>query len=271
MKNRSIVHRKRKRFGLFSMLTAAWNYAAGTNGQKSSAPYAGRSMHDASKKPGGLTGYLAPSYINIDKIRSQSRRAMIDSPEMIALARCLRTLVIGDGLKVSSAPERAYLPELKNLNEDAIKQYRKNIDSLWEICAESTSFDIMGERSLACLMMDAFEKWMQDGEVIISFQVETDEFKLANSLTPLRVSLILPEDLKTPSRIGQKNVKDGIELDDAGVPVAYYIKGQRVSKYGENTGRIQISVLKNGQTLRGIPPFCGSNSRSKNAARLQSV
>lgn len=224
---------------------------------------AGRPMRDASKISGDLIGYTAPSAINIERLRSNCRRALIDSPELISLVHALRVMVIGDGLKVSSAPERAFLPELGSINESQIKLYRKTIDTLWETCAESTDFDLLGERSLASLMQDAFEKWMQDGEVIVSFQIESDEAKLKNSLTPLRVALLLPEDMKTPRGVDRTVVIDGVEVDKTGIPVAYHINNVKVEKYGKASGRMQISILKMGQTLRGIPPLAPAVQMAK--------
>lgn len=84
--------------GFISRMSAALTYAFRGGKNLPMPSYSGGNMEDASKINGGLWGYLAPSWINVELIRSNCRKAMIDSPEMIALARTLRVLTIGDGL-----------------------------------------------------------------------------------------------------------------------------------------------------------------------------
>lgn len=259
----------KRRFNLINRLASSLKYAFRASEGYPAAPYSGGPMWDASKSPGGLEGYRAPGWINRAHIVSQSRRAMLDSPELIALGRTLRVLVIGDGIKISSAPERDFLPELENKSEEEIKSYRKKIDTLWDITAESTSFDMQGERSLAALMHDCFARFIQDGEVFISFYIEQDPEKAARTLTPLRMQMILPEDVTDPDNNNSENIKEGIEFNKQGVPVAYYINNVKISKHGANSGRIQISHFKNGSTLRGLPPFMPAIEIAKHLENYQ--
>ena len=216
-------------------------------------------LQAAEKFAGGLSSYRQPIKIDLKKMRSQSRLAMLDAVDLIALAKTLKTLVIGSGLRFSSAPESFYLTELAARGDEYIKDVRRKIDSFWQICYDSTVFDITHQRSLSTLMSDIFESWLVDGEVFLAFNIVDD-----GDLTPLRIKMILPESVKNPGGVvNNKTLADGIEFDEHGQPIAYYVDNERIDRYGKESKRIQILHLKNGQMVRGIPFFAAVLQEAK--------
>jgi len=126
--------------------------------------------------------------------------------------------VVGIGLRLSPFPDYRALGRDINWSEE----WSRNVESLWKAWADGTSCDAAGVQSFHDMTQLVFRSVLENGEALAL------PMWLERAATPFRtcVQLIDTDRLVNPGSTlwFTKNLRGGVELDDYGRPVAYYIQ-----------------------------------------------
>ena len=171
--------------------------------------------------------------------------------------------VVGSGLKLNVKIDA----DLLNMDDKYSREWAAKLEAEFDYWASSKNASFTGEFNFYELQALAFRSILLDGECLA---VLTD--KRTNSLYDLSVMLIEADRLKTPDFfVNGKIIDEGVEPDDYGSPVAYWItnrhpeseyynqpvlKYERIAIHGENSGRRNILHLFNPERInqhRGVP------------------
>ena len=141
-------------------------------------------------------------------------------------AGSLQTLqdnVAGTGLRLSAMPDYRALGQTIEWAEE----WSRDVESLWKAYAESCACDIAGELNFAAMTQLVFRSALENGEALaLSMWMERNE-------TPFKTCMQLVESDRlqnpwgTPTFQGigpTPNLIAGIEKDDFGRPLAYWIR-----------------------------------------------
>lgn len=128
--------------------------------------------------------------------------------------------VVGIGLRLASTPDYRALGQ----TIDWAEEWSRNVESLWKSWSESCACDAAYRQNFASLSQLVFRSALQNGEALAL------PMWLERPNLPWRtcVQLIDTDRLSQPDfqLFPTKNLRGGIEIDDYGRPVAYYIRKQ---------------------------------------------
>ena len=134
--------------------------------------------------------------------------------------------VVGIGLRLAANPDYRALGKDIDWAED----WSRTVESLWKTWAESCACDAAYRRNFATLSQQVFRSALQNGEGL-ALPLWLDRPNI-----PWRtcVQLIDTDRLSNPGfePFPTKNLRGGIEIDDYGRPVAYYIQKVPESFFG---------------------------------------
>lgn len=191
-----------------------------------------------------MTAHLAASLDNPDLARWQPANAsadadLLDERRVIAarardLARnsgvaegALQTVtdnVIGVGLRLASTPDYKLLGKSKEWAEE----WSTRVESLWRTWAESMDCDAGRSLDFTGLTVQVFRSgWLNGEGLALPLWLPRPGAQYG-----LRLQVIDPERLCNP--IGKTNgprLRDGVEIDEWGGPVAYYIRKAHPGDY----------------------------------------
>ena len=217
---------------------------------------AGASFHKRSMK-----GFIAQSGsakedidLNNGTLRQRSRMLYMAAPIAAGAINTNRTKVVGSGLKMKCAINR----EVLGISEEAMHEWQKNTEAEWKMWCERRSCDALEMNNFYELQQLAIKSWLMSGDVFVLMKhYEPDQ----NNPYTLRLHLIEADRVGTPKTAGARpfltegtaengnKIYDGVEVDESGKVVAYYIcnsypseyvteevKWHRVSSFGEKTG-----------------------------------
>lgn len=224
----------------------------------------GYSEAGASRTRRALRGFTphstAPSE-DIDRnnytLRQRGRMLYMSSPVATSAINTNRTKVVGVGLALKSSIDH----ELLGLDARQAKAWQKHTEREFALWAnDKAACDATGMNDFTSLQQLALISWLMSGDVFVLFQRREGTAMRPYSL---RVHLIEADRVRTPVGMGAgpvplaegKNpengnrIFDGVEVDGAGMVVAYYVhstypwqmtteqeKHQRIESYGEHTG-----------------------------------
>lgn len=215
--------------------------------------------------------------LNLSTLRARSRDLYMNSPLGTAALRTNKTNVIGPGLRLKSRIDADFL----GLSEEQADDWERMVEREFSLWAESKHCD-------ALRMSDFYD---MQGVAFLGCLLNGDSFALFKSLPAeswmpysLRVHLIEADRISTPwANVTLRNVEgrnpdndnqivSGVELDDSGMTVAYWIsntypittgldankfrKWERVKAFGDESGRPNILHLldaERAEQRRGVP------------------
>ena len=199
---------------------------------------------------------------NLPTLRQRSRDAYMGIPMATGALKTYRTSVIGAGLSLKPKIDA----EALNITEEQAEQLEKQILREWNLWADSTDCDAARLSNFYEQQQLAFLNWMMSGDVIALLPA----WKRPGSVYDLRINLIEADRIFTPTeKTWDDKVVDGVEKNDRGEVVAYYIakthplaqngyqqEWDRVLAYGNRTGRRNVLHLMNRERIgqvRGVP------------------
>ncbi|WP_181899557.1 phage portal protein [Flagellimonas nanhaiensis] len=199
------------------------------------------------KTPGELGNVynLTPSY---RLLRLRAYEAELTNDVISTISGKFFKWVVGFGLKIQSEPNEKALKTEKIT--DIPDDFRENVESRFEIFANSTKCDYKGEENLHELALQAF-KGAFNGDVLIILRVKEG--------WPT-IQLVDGDHVKTPF-LDDKNewnkkakeagniIRNGIEMDKSGTHVAYYVATLREGEILETYERIPAKGNKTNRKM----------------------
>lgn len=174
------------------------------------------------------------------------------------------TSVVGSGIQLQSTIDRDVLSEKLGWTDDEVNTIEQTLERKWWEYTESIECDANRRLNFRSQESLAFKTFLNSGESFATLPY----FNRKGSRYPLKIQLVDPQNVSNPyNKYSDKNLRDGIELDDEGTPVAYHIqtnnnlyelnfKWTRVPAFGAGTGRRNVLHIFSpdfiGQT-RGVP------------------
>jgi len=200
--------------------------------------------------------------VNLSTLRQRSRDLYMGVPLATGALKTMRTNVVGPGLTLKSQIDHKFL----NIEPEKARQIEEQIEREFELWAGSTACDLERLDNFRELQQLAFLNWLMSGDVIVLLPTT----KRANMPYDLRIRLIEADRLCNPDGIANDNIIGGVETNEAGEVVAYYIANhhplsaretgktgwQRVEAYGALTGRRNVLHIMNRERIgqrRGVP------------------
>lgn len=172
--------------------------------------------------------------------------------------------VIGSGLTLQSSVDREYLSEVIGWSDDAFDKWEATVERKWRNYWESIEVDAMRRMSGPELEFLAYLNYKNEGETFALLP----RFVRSGSKYNLKVHLFGAGRVSNPwNKYSDKNMRDGIEIDDRGVPVRYYFQKDEtlfefnktwvpIKAFGSKSGRRNVLHIYKpdsiGQT-RGLP------------------
>ncbi|WP_205597796.1 phage portal protein [Anoxybacillus sp. MB8] len=226
----------------------------------------GYSNHGASRSKKSLIGWNYKGGSpddditdNLDVLRQRSRDLYMGSPLAAGALKTLRTNVVGYGLRVNPQIDADFL----GMTEEEADEWERNVErefQLWaKDCDAGRMLDFYEMQSLVFLSM------MMSGDVFCVMPM----IERPGNPYALKIAVIEADRVCNPPGVKNPNIRGGIEVDQFGAPIAYYIaqkhpldkqsaqnKWARVPAFGERTGRRNVLHLmefeRPGQR-RGVP------------------
>lgn len=217
---------------------------------------------------------------NNDSLRQRSRILYMSSSVATAAINTNRTKIIGCGLALNAAIDRMTL----GLTPEAAKDWQRKTEAEFRIWAgKKQNCDAIGMNTFDGLQQLALKSWLLSGDV---FPVLKHYPRTPLNPYSLRIHLVEADRVRTPpdfatalfgpSGIVPENhpgsghkVYDGVEVDELGQVVAYYISSSypheystgkdtytRVEVYGRKTGLPNILHVMDSERpdqYRGVP------------------
>lgn len=234
----------------------------------------------ASHRKNSLKGWNANSKspqkdidLNLNTLRQRSRSLMMTAPIATSAINTNRTNVIGSGLVLKSRIDH----ELLGISHEDADILEKQIEREWALWSESKLCDNSHQHNFCELQQIAMKSWLINGDCfgLPKYQKETHYMPYQ-----LRIKLIEGDKVSSPDSYGDNidlslrnrnnnnRIYNGVEIDENGTVVAYYIantypddmdtqkKWQRIKAYGEKTGNpnvLHIFEAERCEQYRGVP------------------
>lgn len=178
----------------------------------------------------------------------RSWQAYVESPQAQTVLNKFCTWVIGRGLKLQSEPNKEIIGKA---NPD-FKEFSKQIEGRWNVYANSKHADLSGRRTLNQLARVAYKQAIIGGDCLVILRYIDGCVKIqvvdgAHLMSPLMGSEWYPMLLKNGNR-----VINGVEIDDDGQHIAYYVRKPFDSLNPINTlqlERVEATNRKSGFTV----------------------
>lgn len=231
----------------------------------------GASHHRKSLKNWFPVGRSADEDIveNLDDLRPRSRDLFMGAPLATSALKTIRTNVVGSGLMLNSQIDAKFL----GMTPEQAREWEANTEREWRLWAETVDCDAERRQTFYQLQSLVLLSAIMSGDVFVMLPVN----KRIGSVYDLRVYLIEADRVCNPDDafISQdKDVYGGVEIDDYGAAVAYWVakynpntfprntvkweqKWTRVEAFGQRTGRRNIlhvmSDVERPAQRRGVP------------------
>lgn len=206
---------------------------------------------------------------DLSDLRSRSRDLFRNVPIANGAGRTIVTSVVGPVLAVNPQVDRDVL----GLSLDEARAWEKKAARFYRYAARDCGLDYAGQMSIAEQQEITLYSELYSGDIVIVRRYD----KRPGNLLGLKLQFIEADRVATPpEKLSDPNVVEGVEMDAAGVPIAYHVR----NFYGDglrgglafngrlpewvrvpartSTGQRQVlhcfEKLRAGQT-RGIPLF----------------
>lgn len=193
---------------------------------------------------------------NLEILMARSRQLYMGSNVATGAIKRIRTNVVGRGVKLKSKINN----EILKLSDEEVKKVQTEIQTLWNFWASSSEeCDITGQCNFYQLQSLAILTQLIDGECFVLMPFK----KRKGNIFELKLQLVDSARCRTPhSNYADDKIRNGIEIDDDGRPVAYYFLKKyhstefiRVQAYTKS-GRKNIINLMEKERIgqrRGVP------------------
>jgi lambda family phage portal protein len=252
--------------GLFSRIGSAWEQFVSKDdeeitikkGKGVSASWPGSGFYGTSKvvfagsfngeKNFGEMGPVKYFLMDYVALSLRSWQAYVESSVAQTILNKFTTWVIGTGLKLQSEPVMAILSS-KN---DALKNFSDEVEARWQVYANSTFADHSRKQTLNEKAAEAFKNAIVGGDVLVILRVDED----AECVT---VQLVDGNHLTSPWAGSEwfpiiaangNRLMNGVEIDDKGQHVAYYVRKPFDS--GTPWNRWEVERIPARNTKKGI-------------------
>ena len=198
--------------------------------------------------------------LNNYTLRQRSRMLYMSSSMATSAVQINRTKVVGTGLVLKSAVNRDVL----GIGPEEAKVWQRQTEAEFNLWASKRqNCDALGLNNFAGIQQLTLKAWLMSGDVFALLKR-----KPATPLNPytLRIHLIEADRISTPSMFGQfmttegevpkdeagagHKIHDGVEVDDDGAVVAYWICNnyptQRLVDKGDKWTRVLVTGEKTG-------------------------
>lgn len=212
---------------------------------------------------------------NNDTMRQRARMLYMAAPVATSAIRTNRTNVVGVGLKLKSRIN----PSILGLTPEVADEWERHTEAEFELWARrKQACDATGVNNFYSLQQLALISWLLSGDVFVLIKQRDPTLLLPYSL---RLQVIEADRISTPLGSGSyysfltegkaangNRIYDGVEVDDAGAIVAYYIRNTyphsvsavrsdwvRVEAYGPTTGLpniLQVMDVERPEQYRGV-------------------
>lgn len=214
---------------VFAPLHAARRMEARMNMEAASMFWSNSGGYDGAspKSMGGPPAFPSDadsSMIGLDDMRSNSRDAVRNQPIAGAVVNTTDLNVLGTGLALHSRIDR----EVLNLPDDQAAAIQRHVERRWKLYANSKNCDL--ERKLTfhghCHL--ALRSRIVNGEALNLLPVKP----LKGLSNPVRIQALESDRLCNPlGRINSRKLVGGVEKDDDGAPVTYWIMRSHPGNY----------------------------------------
>ena len=165
---------------------------------------------------------------------------------------------IGNGLKLNVRID----PEILGMSDSESREWALTVENEFDCWSSSKDCDITRMLSFGELQSLAMKSVLLDGECLVLLPVTSEG---------LRIQLIESDRLNTPMNATGRMIDEGVELDEYGSPIAYWITNRnpeseltnqprleykRVSMFGANSGTRNVIHLMQHERIgqhRGVP------------------
>lgn len=228
-------------------------------------------QHGASVIKKSLASWFAPAgdadvdiLDNLPRLRARSRDLYMGSPIACAALKSIRSNVIGAGLHMNSTLN----PVMLGLTPEETDKYEHDIEA--EFAIWTAHCDAKQQLDFYTLQGLAFLSALMSGDCFVALPYR----KNIRSPYSLKLNIIEGDCVCNPISLPNKNIVEGVELDDAGAIAAFWLcshhphgywrggnmkdlKWTRIEPYGKRTGRRQFlhifgDIERPGQR-RGVP------------------
>ena len=202
---------------------------------------------------------------DLPTLRARSRDLTRNAPIARGARNTSRVNVIGSGLRLKSTLQR----ELLGLSKEAATAWEDRAEQLFDLWASSKLADVTGQQNFYELQSLAFCGAFESGD---AFAVRRHKPR-KGSILALALQMIEADRCATPADKVADDIRDGVEHDADGEPVAYYFRDRhpgdalfsptykaeswsRVPAKGARTGERQVIHLFDRDRIglsRGVP------------------
>lgn len=204
---------------------------------------------------------------DLETLRARSRDLARNAPIARGARNTSKTNIVGTGLRMSSSLQR----EVLGLSDEQAEAWEDNAEVLFDLWASSKMASVDRKLNFYELQNVAFTSAWDSGDCFA-----LRRYKESTSFLALCVQLIEADRVCTPNDKvanlpGQPEIRDGVEIDADGEPVAYHVLNQhpgelllsaykpedwaRIPARGSSPFPLMVHLMENdriGQT-RGIP------------------
>ena len=174
---------------------------------------------------------------NYTELRKQAKKSHLESTETRSIVGRIADLAIHTGLRMQSTPEWYLIDPNDELSNEDRRKFTKNIEARWKLYFESKECDSTGQWAGGQIQHFVKTRMIVDGEVLAIIRKDDSP----NRMSPITLQFYNIDQLGKVSdfdlsEIQKRNnyYKDGIEYDNNGKVVNYYISGVKVPKYSPN-------------------------------------
>jgi len=187
---------------------------------------------------------------NKEILMARSRQLFMGNPISRGAILKIRTNVVGEGLKLKSKIKK----NLLNLDNDQVEKIQKQIETIWDLWADSVECDFQGEDTFDFLQDLAMITYLIDGECFVNLPYHQRKGELFD----LKIQFL--DSANCEAQENNDYLYEGVETDKNGVIIAYHFKN-RHNEYTripifDSTGRRQILKINEKERvnqLRGVP------------------
>jgi len=190
---------------------------------------------------------------DLQALRERSRDLCRNNAVGRGAVATMTSNVIGAGLKFQAVIDRDYL----GMAEEEADIWETSVERKWENWAGSLDCDAARSSDFYDLQDLAFSAYLQSGECFVLLPILSRRGRFQLCIQLVEADLVQ----NAPGQYSDKNMRDGIEVDNYGAPISYSIRldqaeWKKVQAYGERSGRPNVIHLyrqeRPGQS-RGVP------------------
>jgi capsid protein len=201
------------------------------------------------EKNAGAVGPVKDYFLNTQVLRARSWQMYLESEICAMGINRFARWVVGSGLDLRSIPETEYL-KTEGITVDSEK-FNRTVESRWKVFANSITADYSNRMTLHELAHSAIVNGKVGGDVLVILRIVKGNLKV-QLIDGAHVSNPLSLGVTTSGGdflFGDNIVRDGVEMDASGKPIAYHVQFEpyswkRIEAYNNKTGQLMAWLYK---------------------------